>query len=147
VIPAFDPATGALPVGIHDATWAEVVARYGFTPRRVALLAGLRLALDLLEAARCTKVWLGGSFVTSKANPGDWDACWLHAGVDINVLHPIFAIFDNERALQKAVFGGELLPSHFEADDQGTSYLAFFQTDTYTRQAVGIISIGLGGPP
>jgi hypothetical protein len=32
VIPAFDPATGALPPGDHRATLEEIGGRFGFTP-------------------------------------------------------------------------------------------------------------------
>jgi transcriptional regulator with XRE-family HTH domain len=41
MIPPFEPSTGLLPPGIHDATWEELVARFGWTPHRLSLLAGL----------------------------------------------------------------------------------------------------------
>lgn len=41
MIPPFDPAGGNLPPGVHPATWDEIVARYGSTPHRLRLLAGL----------------------------------------------------------------------------------------------------------
>jgi len=44
-MPEFDPATGALPAGIHEATWPEVAARFGGNDRRNALLRGMREAL------------------------------------------------------------------------------------------------------
>ena len=52
VIPPFDPATGNLPAGVHDATWDEFVARYGHTSHRLRLLAGLKTAngkYDLIQ--------------------------------------------------------------------------------------------------
>jgi uncharacterized protein DUF6932 len=55
VIPPFDPATGNLPPGVHEATWDEIVARYGYTPHHLALLAGLKAALDSLRAAGCRR--------------------------------------------------------------------------------------------
>jgi len=75
-IPEFDLATGALPAGIHDAAWSEVAARFGINATRIRLLSGLRRALDILAAAGCTSVYLGGSFVTAKALPADWDGCY-----------------------------------------------------------------------
>ncbi len=45
MIPAFDPATGALPPGDHRATLEEIGSRFGFTPRRRWLLKGLRAAV------------------------------------------------------------------------------------------------------
>ena len=41
MIPAFDPATGALPPGDHRATLEEIGRRFGFTQRRRWLLKGL----------------------------------------------------------------------------------------------------------
>jgi hypothetical protein len=38
VLPPFDPDTGRLPVGVHEATWDEVVDRFGWNPRRRQLL-------------------------------------------------------------------------------------------------------------
>src|SRR5437016_306346 len=42
MIPPFDPVTGALPPGIHEATWTEVVERYGFNENRLSLMAGMQ---------------------------------------------------------------------------------------------------------
>ncbi len=49
MIPPFDPATGALPPGIQEATWTEVVIRYGYNPVRRRLLNGLYMALEALR--------------------------------------------------------------------------------------------------
>lgn len=86
-IPAFDEY-GHLPPGVYEATWGEVVARFGETPERQRLLAGLRSALDLLAACGCHRAWLDGSFVTDVERmvgrpPGDVDVCWEIAGVDL----------------------------------------------------------------
>jgi hypothetical protein len=39
-------------------------------------------ALNDLRDAGCKRVYLNGSFVTSKDEPGDFDACWDPTGVD-----------------------------------------------------------------
>jgi hypothetical protein len=88
VIPPFDPETGRLPEGEHEATWDEVVDRLGWTARRRQLLDGLAEAVELLAAAGCGRLWLNGSFVTAKHEPVDFDACWDPAGVDL--LDPVF---------------------------------------------------------
>ena len=75
MIPGFD-SSGKLPPGIHAASWEQIVARLGFSARRKQLLQGLREALRLLKAAGCRLVYLDGSFVTGKPEPGDYDACW-----------------------------------------------------------------------
>ena len=86
-IPAFDEY-GNLPPGVHEATWGAVVARFGATPERQRLLAGLRAALDLLSTCGCRRAWLDGSFVTDVERvegrpPRDVDVCWEIAGVDL----------------------------------------------------------------
>lgn len=62
-IPPFTDS-GNLPEGIHDATWDEIVERFGTNERRRELLEGLRQALDSLQAAGCRRAYIDGSFVT-----------------------------------------------------------------------------------
>src|SRR5438067_1088535 len=110
MIPAFDAADN-LPPGIHEASWDEFVARFGTTPRRLALLAGLKAALDALRAAGCRRAYPDGSFVTAKGEPNDVDVCWEVAGVDfdrLEQLEPALLDWSNRRAGQKARFGSEL---------------------------------------
>lgn len=72
MIPKFN-RDGRLPVGIHWATWQEIESRFGFSERRRQLLLGLRSALRTLRTAGCSKVYIDGSFVTMKHEPGDYD--------------------------------------------------------------------------
>lgn len=147
MIPAFDQASGNLPPGIHQATWEELVTRFGSTPRRLYLLAGLKQALDVLKAASCPRAYIDGSFVTDKTDPADFDCCWEVAGVNADLLDPVLLDFRDRRAAQKERFGGELFLAHLPADPMGTTFLAFFQRDRYTGQPKGIIAIDLGGLP
>src|SRR5206468_1465621 len=55
MIPPLDPTTGLLPPGIYATTWDELAGRFGYNPRRQALLAGLWRALDVL---RMVSKWL-----------------------------------------------------------------------------------------
>ena len=66
MIPDFDPATGNLPSGEHVATWQDMLDRFGHTPWRQQLLAGMLEALRLLKAAGCHRAYIDGSFVTAK---------------------------------------------------------------------------------
>jgi len=120
-IPEFDPATDALPVGIHEATWLEVAARFGGNATRLRLLSGLRRALDILAAAGCTRVYLGGSFVTAKVEPGDWDACYDPNSVYSTEI-PDFVLRE-DRGRMKGEFGGEM---YVQYDDE-FNFLSFFQ--------------------
>ena len=147
MIPHVDPVTGNLPPGVHETSWDEFVARYGYTPHRLALLAGLKAALDALRIAGCRRVYIDGSFVSAKQVPGDFDGCWEVAGVDPSLLDPVLLTFDNRRAAQKAKYGGELFLAEAVADPFGTRFLDFFQRDKYTGEPKGIVAIDLGTLP
>jgi hypothetical protein len=147
VIPPLQPTTGNLPPGVHEATWAELVARYGSTPHRLALLSGLKAALDALRVAGCRRAYIDGSFVTAKERPADFDGCWEVDGVDLTLLDPVLMTFAQRRAAQKQKYGGELFPADWAADAHGTSFLLFFQRDRATRRPKGIIAIDLGELP
>lgn len=49
-------------------------------------------------------MFVGGSFVTAKPDPGDFDVAWDMVGVDADALDPIFFDFEDERAAQKRRF-------------------------------------------
>jgi hypothetical protein len=142
VIPPFDPVSGNLPPGEHEASWDEFKTRYGWNEHRRRLLAGLEEALRALAECGCSRVWIDGSFATDKELPGDFDACWDHIGVDLPQLrrgHPALLDFTNRRAQQKACYGGELFLAGTPADVTGRLFLDFFQVDKYTGGRKGIV--------
>lgn len=102
--------------------------------------------MKLLRSAGCKRLYIDGSFVTSKRVPNDYDAAWEPAGVDVRLLlslEPVFGDFSNSRAAQKAKFFGEFFPSSETADPVGTTFLDFFQIDKNTGNAKGIIALNL----
>jgi len=142
VIPPFSDS-GNLPEGVHDATWDEIVERFGTTERRRGLLDGLHRALESLRDAGCVRAYLDGSFVTAKEEPGDFDACWEIAGVDADRLDPVLLDFSDARAAQKESFGGELFPAEAVADPDGTRFRDYFQRDKLTGEPKGIVALDL----
>jgi len=146
VLPDFDE-DGNLPPGIHRATWNEITARFGTSPRRLELLAGLKRALDALKEAGCRRAYVDGSFVTAKAAPRDFDACWEASGVDPYELEPVLLDFSRRRAAQKAEYGGELFPADDAAEPSGTRFLDYFQQDKATGKPKGIVALELGDLP
>jgi Helix-turn-helix len=132
-IPPFSDS-GNLPEGVHDSTWDEIVERFGTSERRRKLLEGLRRALESLRNAGCRRVYLDGSFVAAKEEPGDFDACWETAGVDSGLLDPVLLTFSNRRAAQKERFRGELIPAEAIADPDGTRFFDYFQRDKLTGE-------------
>lgn len=151
MIPAFDDEPGEggrlqLPPGVHVATWQEVAARFGGNPRRLEILDGLLRAVQALKAASCTKIYVDGSFITSKELPADFDGCWDDTGVDYDLIDPVLLEFADHRAAQKAKFGGEMFVANWAAEPLGTLFLDFFQRDRDGR-AKGIIEIDVGSIP
>lgn len=118
-----------LPDGEHPATWQEVVSAFGEGERRRTLLRGLLLACSALGAAGCQQLWLDGSFVTGKAVPGDYDACWDPAGVDPDRLDPVLLDWSTSgRLLMKAKYLGDLFIAGVETKS-GLPFVDFFRKD------------------
>ena len=70
---------GYLPEGLHFATEAEVMFRFGSnTPRRRRLALRLRRWIELARAVSARSLFVDGSFVTAKPEPNDVDVVvWL----------------------------------------------------------------------
>lgn len=133
---------GALPEGIHVATWTEVVERFGGTTHRAELLAGLLDVLRDLQQAGCRRIYLDGSFVTDKEPPGDYDLCWELDQVDLSKLPPVILDVDFPRAAQKARYRGDILPNVVEGTS-GAPFVEFFQNNKITGGKKGIVAIDL----
>lgn len=149
MLPDFIPAVDRyddsyLPAGIHDADWAEVLVRFGFSYKRQQLLPGLRAACLAFRAAGVAYLYLDGSFVSDKKNPGDWDACFPIQGVDPSLLDPVLLDYTNERRAQKAKYKGETFPADASSGSLGPPYLQFFQKNKKTGSPKGIVRIVLG---
>ena len=136
-----------LPTGVHEATLDEVESRFASNPRRRAQFRGLLAALTNLSSAGCRRALLDGSFVTAKPFPGDFDACWDPTGVDPTLLDAVLLTFENGRAAQKAKYGGELFPSTVSANQAGSTFVEFFQVDSFTGATKGIVAIDLSTDP
>jgi hypothetical protein len=126
MIPDWTPE-GLLPVGIHVATPTEVEERFVWNAHRASLLLGLGEALKSLKGAGCTRLWLDGSFVTTKELPSDWDACWSTTGVLEVLVEPIFKLEQpTDRQAIKSKYLGDLIPAGIELGS-GLPFVEFFQ--------------------
>lgn len=85
MIPPFNEQ-GYLPQGIYEPTWDEFWERFSTNNYRRQLLTGLRLALTQLKLAGCQRVYIGGSFITDKERPNDYDGCFDLFGIDANTI-------------------------------------------------------------
>lgn len=138
-IPEWTP-TGDLPPGIHVASWQEVETRLAWNPQRKRLLKGFRRACVLLHKAGCLRVLLGGSFITSKDLPSDFDAAWDEYGVNAERLNPVF--WDIRRLVQRQRFGGEFMPARALESTALIPVIDFLQRTRDGRRK-GIVGIRL----
>lgn len=135
-----------LPPGIHDATLREVEDKFATTSYRRVLFGGFRRAVEALRRAGCSMVYLDGSFVTGKPEPGDFDACWDASGVDARRLDTVLLDFSHRRRAQKDAYKGELFPANVRAT-ANSAFIDFFQTDRHTGKQKGILRIRLRPAP
>jgi hypothetical protein len=131
-IPDFRP-DGYLPDGIHLATEATILARFGTDRgRRRQLAVQLKRWVELARQVGAHRFAINGSFVTRKVAPGDLDAVILLPGYfkqqlarSVPAAIELEAIFVNRT-------GGDLFPAESEAVFHG--WLDFFSR---TREADG----------
>jgi hypothetical protein len=64
---------GYLPPGVFEISRQQLMERFATNPRRLQLVTGLIAALRRLAMAGCTRAILGGSFISDKEIPGDFD--------------------------------------------------------------------------
>jgi hypothetical protein len=136
--------SGELPPGIYETTLQEIQNRYGYNRRRRKLLKGLEQALNNLRAANVTRVYINGSFITTKKRPGDIDGCWETEdnNVDRSRFDPVLLDFSNRRKRMKKKYGVEFFPAEWPADLSGTPFIEFFQTNRENYRK-GILMIQL----
>ena len=67
-------AHGYLPPGVHTTTLDEFQQRFGFSAGRQTLLQNLQELINIASRAGALRIFIDGSFVTDKENPGDIDA-------------------------------------------------------------------------
>lgn len=136
---------GFLPPGIHPTSWAEFATTYGTTPRRSALLANMEF---LLQEARRTghsdKIYVGGSFVSAKPNPVDFDLTWKISGKEIAKLQETTPIVVN-REHQKSLLGGQLMATYPNSPNGGV--LQFLMENRKYRIPVGVVELDLNTLP
>ena len=135
---------GRLPPGEHVASWDEVVERFGWTERRRRLLDGLAEAIELLAEAGCRKVWLNGSFVTAKDEPGDFDACWDTDDVDLDALDPALWTCPTTESRRRRASAGNCSRTSSKPRS-GLSFAEFLQNERDTsRKGIVVIDLSKG---
>ena len=143
-VPRFD-ASGNLPPGIHRATIEEIEERFAWNGRRKRLFRGLTEALENLSSAGVKKIWINGSFITSKNEPEDIDGCWEYEqSVDVNKLDMVFLDINPPRKAMKDKYGVDfLISTTMLIDGKDRDVLDFFQLDRNgNRKGILLVEIG-----
>ena len=136
-------AIGELPPGMHTATLEEVEAVFVTTPRRRHLFEGLRRAVQNLSAAGVRRVFIDGSFVTTKADPNDIDGCWEWTEeVHLDLLDPVLLDFTQTRGAMREKYGVDFFLATWVEAGSGLTFLDFFQRNR-ADDPKGIVQLDL----
>jgi hypothetical protein len=136
-------AIGELPPGMHLATLEEVEAVFVTTPHRRRLFEGLRRAIQNLHAAGVRRVFIDGSFVTTKADPNDIDGCWeWTADVHLDLLDPVLLDFAQARRAMGDKYGVDFFLATWVEAGSGFTFLDFFQRNR-EDEPKGIVQLDL----
>jgi len=144
LIPNFLP-NGFLPEGIHEATFAEVQQKLGFSRKREQLLNKMKYLIEICQLMGCDVIYLDGSFVSAKIAPNDYDACWDCTKNKKQVMSKVCESYLNaDSETQKDFFGGEIYPAFAKAPlNEDISILTYFQRVQFCNEHKGIIKIRL----
>jgi hypothetical protein len=129
--------------GIYRLSWLEFVERFGWNNHRRKLLKGLNRQIEILKSAGCGRVILGGSLLSRKPLPGDFDGCFDLEDVDrtkLALLEPRLLAVDRSE-LERAD-GGALVPSIY-IPSLGATTTEFLQFDTQRQRVKGVVLIEL----
>lgn len=134
---------GVLPAGIHSATFGEFEQRfvyYGRSDRRFRIFDGLReLYRQASRSGIVNRFFVGGSFVTSKPEPNDFDCILaLNPLVDGKDLRPLeYNLVSRQKA--RRIFGGDVI-AVIDGSIDFDKQILFFQSNRDIER-VGIVEI------
>lgn len=135
-------AAGHLAPGIHSVDWSSF-SQFGWNRRRRKLLAGLERQMRCLKAAGCQFVVIGGSFVTSKEKPGDFEGCFDAATTDTAVLMQLEPALVLGDVAELAARDGGALVAPVYLESVGASMLEFLQFDDRINKRKGVVLVHL----
>jgi hypothetical protein len=111
-------SNGKLAPGIYKASWAEFAGRFGTNQERLHLLSGLQSLASDLGSAGCKEIRIGGSFISQKAVPADFDALWMYNDkMAVSQLDTILA--NDSRFDTRYKYGGDIFSSRTKKIDLG----------------------------
>ena len=144
MIPPFDP-DGDLPQGVHQATWLEFRERFCIFDRSDRRLRLCRRIEQMVKEAHASqiveRIILGGSFVTSQAEPNDFDCLVvLKAETRYEDLQPFQRwVADTREASRR--YGGDVFVARVDQPTLAV-YLDFFAVNRRGK-SVGLLEVTL----
>lgn len=134
-------ADNCLPAGLHWIGIRDFRDAFVSNYHRSWLFEGLVKASIELRHSGCSRIFIGGSFVTAKEFPGDYDACWDPAGVSAASLNP--SLFDPTLSdEQKKIYRGEWFIGKHGNGPESAMY-QFLSKDKDTGIERGMVGIKL----
>jgi hypothetical protein len=122
-----------LPKGVWPTTWERFVDRFGYNPIRRRRIEGLQKLIRILRTAGCPVIFIDGSFVTKKPDPGDIDCCWYRSETiqrNLGQRNPLLLEgTPTARERQKILYSCEVFPHDAVERDSRLSFLNYFQKD------------------
>lgn len=131
-----------LPPGIHPFTLKQLRQDFVYNEQRQHVFDKLSEVIAHLKEAGCKRAFLGGSFVTGKELPKDFDLCWDPRGVDLTKVDPM--LVNAGPFAKKEKFGGDVF--HWLPELTGYDHLKGFQWDRH-GESKGVVSIDLSKEP
>jgi len=146
-IPWFDK-NGNLPPGVYHVTLEDIEKRFTWNAKRLSLFRSLKRALANFAAAGVRRVWIDGSFVTTKPEPKDVDGCWDYdpAVVDMRKIDPVLRGSPYGQGAMKRKYGIDFFIAGTRLVDRVAHELPveeFFQRiDGGDRKGILVVEIG-----
>lgn len=112
LLPELEVQSGALPSGRYRVTREQMQERFTSTPRRAELWDHWTTATELLQShVQVCAAWIGGSYLTSKPEPGDIDCVYIidshHIETATGEARQVLEAFARQSVIRQ-VFGLEL---------------------------------------
>ena len=140
---------GWLPKGHHPATWEQIADRFGGEPgsRRAAIFSGLLRWRDAVRGKQMNgRLILNGSFISAKAEPGDFDVLFVYDNASANIIaQDAKALRLLDSAHCKALYGGDVWAFSEQAVRDFPQFCRVdgFDREKETRRLKGVLEVNL----
>lgn len=149
----FDSESGLLVPGEHLITITEFEATFVYNDRRKVIYNGFKELIRIFQQVQCTRLYVDGSFVTTKPFPGDIDVCWLMADEEAQrkeqllklkeICPPLQNLSQYNRNIIRKKFYADVFPANIIEMGSNLTFKDFFKIDKHTNGPKGIVVINI----